>query len=1224
MAPADQTAKSALLTPSTDTALCLIPPKHLWEPVDRLRSLYDKAYNRWPPHVNLVYPFVQPDCLERAAEAIAQIDYGLELGQSTPLAALSEPDVFAQKNNNTIHLRPRNGQNLELLRRLSNMLQHALGRSEDQNFKPHMTVAQSQDRNSASHLYLVDKIRSIGDISWDVTELAILIRDKDVSSTDPTAPRPMKVWGRVSLNPIQINRLPTPETIYSQNEEVQSSALPQPAPQTTYTFCSSESKWVSHSCSITSAPKQPTMDRLIVASYNVLGEFEWPPNQDRYPNIVENLISDRGRADILALQEVTDHFLQFLLADERIRSQYPFSTHGPPDQLDVGPLPNHLNIVILSKFEFQWNNLSLPRKHKGSPILTFPSVRESDTESSNSQALPLVLAACHLSHGLVDGAVASKKNELQRILNHLTSTYQFHPWIIAGDFNIATSSYTIETARQRRFISSQSYRYLREFTFKLTESGLQDTWIASRIQSGESSTQSWRLEPTADELFEGEEGATFDPQSNILAAKLVGSGMNNRPQRYDRILVNSHFRLRPSRFNMFGLPPTQVQADEQMDAGASDHWGVRCLFQAPSQEEKSQESAREKAMDVKLERGPSSLGGLEDLKRCLQKRDFLPTQANVADRQHAINLLQTTLQCQAAGQDMPEDGKGLQLTLVPVGSFGLGVWTESSDVDVLCIGGISSKLFFKLAISRLRKAESSGITILRRVRASSGTMLLLDISGIKFDLHYCGSLSILEQFPEVMKRPPTDPAFALPPQTLSKLKPVRDLFYIRRSIPDMSQYRAAHLLIKAWAKSRGLYGAKFGLLGGINIAVTLVPVCKALVKKVGSVSVADIVVSYFHHYAQFDWKTQVVFDPFFHKNLTYRRSSTEPLCLLGWHPPVLNTALNASMPTVKTIQAEISRSCELLSSPNITWDKFLDSFMGPSSLGELALDPGAADFLETFKVYARLDISYWGSSSRKRNDFVGWLESRCVMLLVEIGRKAPGFTARIWPQRFVDGGAVKASGSEETSDYNGCYLLGIERESRDHSEGALQATLAQFEQRIRGDARHFDANTSWMAATLVKCTELGDLQLDKSLFLEDNVGAADDDISSDDEESDEDEEIDDEDGLAKLPIRQQPQHGLGLSTAKLRTAVDVMNRLRWDPHMDSDDYIVGYEDRFTGTCEKSLEMWKTDQTDEEFIPQHRILYFKRRSDNELVWERRTRIDKIFGSGASSQPEPGYE
>lgn len=128
---------------------------------------------------------------------------------------------------------------------------------------------------------------------------------------------------------------------------------------------------------------------------------------------------------------------------------------------------------------------------------------------------------------------------------------------------------------------------------------------------------------------------------------------------------------------------------------------------------------------------------------------------------------------------------------------------------------------------------------------------------------------------------------------------------------------------------------------------------------------------------------------------------------------------------------------------------------------------------------------------------------------------------------------------------------------------------------------------------------------------------------SDDEEALDD--LDDEDAdLRKLPTRTKPAStSTPVSTTKLRPASDVLNRLRWDPNLDPAEYIIGYEDRFLGAKETSLEKWKTEQTDEEFIPQHRILYFRRKFNDEgdgkgeLVWERATRIDGIFGSGVGA-------
>jgi uncharacterized protein (UPF0248 family) len=84
--------------------------------------------------------------------------------------------------------------------------------------------------------------------------------------------------------------------------------------------------------------------------------------------------------------------------------------------------------------------------------------------------------------------------------------------------------------------------------------------------------------------------------------------------------------------------------------------------------------------------------------------------------------------------------------------------------------------------------------------------------------------------------------------------------------------------------------------------------------------------------------------------------------------------------------------------------------------------------------------------------------------------------------------------------------------------------------------------------------------------------------------------------------------------SKLRPASDVLNRLRWDPHLNSEEYIVGYEDRFLGALEIDLESWKSESTDEEFVPLHRILYFKRKVGGEIIWDRKKRLDKVFGSG----------
>lgn len=84
----------------------------------------------------------------------------------------------------------------------------------------------------------------------------------------------------------------------------------------------------------------------------------------------------------------------------------------------------------------------------------------------------------------------------------------------------------------------------------------------------------------------------------------------------------------------------------------------------------------------------------------------------------------------------------------------------------------------------------------------------------------------------------------------------------------------------------------------------------------------------------------------------------------------------------------------------------------------------------------------------------------------------------------------------------------------------------------------------------------------------------------------------------------------------LRPALDVLSRLRHDPTFSSEAFTIGYLDRHSPeVMELPLASWKVgDVTDEEFIPQHRILWFKRDADGKKVWDRKERYDEVFGSG----------
>ena len=60
---------------------------------------------------------------------------------------------------------------------------------------------------------------------------------------------------------------------------------------------------------------------------------------------------------------------------------------------------------------------------------------------------------------------------------------------------------------------------------------------------------------------------------------------------------------------------------------------------------------------------------------------------------------------------------------------------------------------------------------------------------------------------------------------------------------------------------------------------------------------------------------------------------------------------------------------------------------------------------------------------------------------------------------------------------------------------------------------------------------------------------------------------------------------------------------------DTDEVIIGYEDRFVGIMETPFGKFDREITSESFVPLHRIVYFK--YQDKIVWDRRDKTDLIF-------------
>jgi hypothetical protein len=731
---------------SYETALCLIPPEDLWPSVEKIRLLYDKAYRKWPPHINLAYPFVKVDALERVSELIVT---ALENSTTSTFpynlkVVLDTVGVFKHRSKNTIFITGQDdalsSQLVELRRAILQILGHPA--TEAVNYRMHMTVAQTDGVDSPAFKYLEQKAKLLPRMFWNATSLAILVRE----SAQAERSRGMRLWGVIDLQSRCITRVANVQSLYHKNQliynsdsETEFNDEPSAQPRPTFQFSGLDCKWKLLPEVPSVASPGNSLENLVIASYNVLAEFLWPPKRDRYQVLAKTLLANNAQADILVLQEVTDDFHSFILCNSEVQSVYKYSSHGPPNQIDMDPLPSHLNIVVLSKYPFNWQFVPFKRRHKGSAIAIFPTIGKMYEDGT---ILPLVLGACHLTRGLADGPVAAKRNEIGQILTHIAKYHAENPCLLVGDFNIATSTYTIEAALLKKAISPRSVTYLAEIEASISRLGFLDSWAVARCEIGESSGEKLGYENISD-TFEGEQGATFDPIHNPIAFESAGSGLNNRPQRYDRIFVRCADMFLVRAFNVFGTIP----GNGEFDSGAvypSDHWGIRCLLQVEAA--RTTQPSTDSGADftgIKRIQAPGPLCATSELKDTLSRWGGIPLETEDARRKLALELLRGIV-TQNHQQDSGTAGFWSKSTtiLVPVGSYALGVWSSTSDIDCLCIGPFSSGVFFAVTTQCLRKSESSGIKIIRRIKAASGTMLELDVLGVKIDLHYCAAAYI--------------------------------------------------------------------------------------------------------------------------------------------------------------------------------------------------------------------------------------------------------------------------------------------------------------------------------------------------------------------------------------------------------------------------------------------------------------------------------------------------
>ncbi|KAE9389497.1 hypothetical protein BT96DRAFT_1025020 [Gymnopus androsaceus JB14] len=1137
------------------TALVLIPPKEFAERLNQFRLVHDKSSPRWTAHITLHFSFTEVPYFPQAVAAIER-----EISQIEPFSfTFDGTGSFALSGYDNVHLTVSDDANIQ---RIWSVIAKALNYS-GRPLTPHLTVGQASHGNPEAMASLRRKAQrlldSVSALEWPVRSVVFLKKDGDDEG--------------------MMKRC---HEIYLAGESRTSFVLAPSYPtvlhdSTAWNFCDSP----------------PIMEALPssvkIATYNILYDYLLPTSK-RLPSIIHTIAS--SNSDIICLQEVTDESLSSILSSPLIFSRFPFSTRHPSVVLE-----NERNILLLSRFPFSWSKLDIGGKHK-------PAILASFLNPYGPQNRKLVLAATHLTAGRTGSYIVQKTTELEALVNHMYESYPDDNWVLAGDMN----------------------------------------W-----------PESARVTP-ADDLFEDAglvvpHAPTYDPSTNSLAAATVRE--STEPQRFDRVYVKRNGGWDVASTHVFG----------NGDDPPSDHYGLTVVLQRRLPATETVVSVPESTPHPRRPLLPST-GDLTDteLVDLFTKQSWLPS----AEQERKMATVVETLSSIICPSNHASNN--VQIRIERVGSYALGVHTAHSDVDCLAVGNVSSSTFWDLARSRIRqnamlRKRGRGVDVrLRRfVKDAIVQRMDLEVEGVRVDMQYCPAKNLVgEEWKNIGSLPSDSPLFLLPSSSLVTLNAYRDVLTILKVLQPpsvFSAFRTAHRAIKLFLTTQGLSGARFGFLGGFHLTLLLTRVTLTLAPsgvETPELKARHLVRQFFATYAKWDWERDAVWPiPSREPELDsatattlkgYRRSSTkEPMVVLSIERPLSNLTFHASRNSVEVMKRAFERADDMLEKGR-SWAAVcgLDREEAPHQM-----------FLKQHKIFIKLDVQFWGGSNLKGRAVVGWLESRIVSLLVQLHNVAPSLNARFWPVRFADAGTVNADGSAR--DLNGFYLFGLSpfssvslSQSRNAAAeidlAALSHCLRTFETELQSNDKFYDSQSTYISLGLVKRGNLekdmglDNIILDPFTWSDDGFDPIDDD--EDDEEVEEENSNDDlesEPPLSRnreyqLLSASQRKKAIAASKAnrstthtpapgKLRTSADVMNRLLWDPIIGrhaGDEYAVGYEDRFLGIKESMLRDWVMKEVEHEsFIPQHRIVYFKRVADGEIVWDKRKKIDMVFGSGLSA-------
>ncbi|AFY57962.1 poly(A) polymerase [Rivularia sp. PCC 7116] len=312
---------------------------------------------------------------------------------------------------------------------------------------------------------------------------------------------------------------------------------------------------------------------------------------------------------------------------------------------------------------------------------------------------------------------------------------------------------------------------------------------------------------------------------------------------------------------------------------------------------------------------------------------------------------------------------GFQPNLQLLGSYRLGVESPESDLDVVCQipTYLSGDDFLKNVQQRLKGLCES----IQLVLDAKVPLLRLKLEGISLDLLYTG---VDKNWASGINPKPTKSEMAI--------IGCWEADFIREFVQEYVPFDSFQWLlraVRAWAKSRRIYGNNWGFLGGLSWALLSAWSCQYCDKN--HTQPDKLLANFFNHLNQYNWRQPIALT-----DAGKQYSVQVPrdlLPIITSIEPCQNTARNITRSTAEILSGEFARATEMtqeIAAGNLDWSSLFE----PINLQQ------ESDIF--------LNLKLIGNDKQQLEKECGYLEGYIISLIIQLENH--GIFVRPWAEMY--------------------------------------------------------------------------------------------------------------------------------------------------------------------------------------------------------------------------------